>query len=221
MTAFDFQQWLNAHGQSLVVDGQCGPQTRAALIAAFTNPNAAAVDAVYIAVLATRLGCQPKQIRAVTQVESNGAAYDKLGRPKMLFERHKFWQLTNGRFPLSDWNNPESGGYSLNSWNKLTFAACEDALAAFGAVSWGKFQVLGLNWHDLGYPSSLELAYSTVTGEAAHYELFARFVEHNNLLGAIRKLSTNAADNEAFARAYNGPEWRKFDYANQLAEAMA
>jgi hypothetical protein len=61
----------------------------------------------------------------------------------MLFERHKFNRFTNGRFPMSAWNNPMAGGYGEDSWNKLSHAACQDVDAAFSAAAGGGFRCLG------------------------------------------------------------------------------
>jgi hypothetical protein len=220
MTGEELQEWLNTHGQQVVVDGDVGFNTRAAIIAAFTNVCAEAITEEQIAKLAWRLGCSVKQMKAVAKVESGGAGFDRAGRPKILFERHKFYQLTAGRHPLSSFNHPTGGGYNEDSWDKLTRAAGKDAEAAFAAASWGKFQVLGLHWKALGYPSALEMAYSTVTGEAAHYEMLARYIEHFDMKKAIAGLSTDPQDNELFARLYNGPQFKKFRYAEKLAEAM-
>jgi hypothetical protein len=220
MTPADFQTWLNAHGAGLIVDGKPGALTRAAIITVFSNDCAAAIDDAGIEALATRLGCTAKQIRAVSRVESGGAAFDDTGRPKILFERHLFHRATNGRFTPSVFSNPNGGGYNVDSWEKLTLAACKDVDAAFASVSWGKFQVLGKHWQALGYPSPLEMAYSSVTSEAAHYEMLARYIEKNNLKAALAKLSTNAADNVAFAKGYNGPAFKKFAYDTKLSAAM-
>lgn len=221
MTVAELQHWLNAHGQTIATDGVCGPKTREAIVDAFTNVCAAQVTDADIALLAIRLGCTVKQIKAVAKVESGGSAFDGMGRPKILFERHLFHRLTNGAFSVRPFSNPNGGGYNEPSWDKLTLAAGFDPDAAFASASWGKFQVLGTHWRALGYPSPLELAYSTVTGEAAHYELLARYIEKNGLKPALQALSTNPADNVAFAKAYNGPQFKKFAYDTKLAAAMA
>jgi hypothetical protein len=221
MTLADLQQWLGAHGQLVPVDGEGGPVTREAIAAAFTNPGAPLVLDAEISGLALRLGCSPKQLRAVATVESGRSAFDPEGRPKMLFERHKFNRFTNSKFPTSAWNNPMAGGYGEDSWNKLTHAACQDVDAAFSAASWGRFQVLGQHWQGLGYESPLEMAYSTVGSEAAHYEMLARYIERFNLKPALAVLSTDADNNRPFASAYNGPAYEKFSYHLQLAGAMA
>lgn len=221
MTVAELQQWLNTHGQSVSVDGDCGPVTRAALIAAFTNRSAPEINPDDILNLAMRLGCTVKQLVAVSKVESGGSAFDDKGRPKILFERHLFHRFTAGKYGIRVWSNPKGGGYNEDSWEKLTQAACRDVDAAFAAVSWGKFQVLGSHWRVLGYPSALELAYSTVTSEAGHYELLARYIEKNNLKPALCALSPKASDNVAFASRYNGPAYKKFRYDEKLAVAMA
>jgi hypothetical protein len=220
MTPTELQQWLCDHGQTVVVDGNPGPRTRSAIIAAFTNTHAAAVTDQEIATIAARLGCEVKQIRAVSAVESGGAAFDKLGRPKILFERHLFHRLTNGQWSVSGFSNPKGGGYADDSWEKLTQAACRNARAAFSSASWGKFQVLGLHCLALDYPSPIEMAYSTVASEAAHYEMLARYIEKNGLRPAIAKLSTDPLRCQDFAAGYNGPGYRKFDYDVKLARAM-
>jgi hypothetical protein len=220
MNAFELQQWLNEHGQQVAVDGIAGTMTRGAIVRAFTNDCAAAVTPEDIATLASRLGCSEKQIRAVAKVESAGSGFDIHGRPKILFERHIFYRLTNGKFPATSFNQSKGGGYDQDSWDKLTRAAAYDVDAAFASASWGKFQVLGSHWKALGYASPLEMAYSAVTGEAAHFEMLARYVEHFELEQAIRQLSTDPDDNEMFARLYNGPAFRRFAYHLKLAAAM-
>ncbi len=221
MTPTEFQQWLGAHGQPVAVDGQPGPQTRTALKAAFVNLCAPAITDTDLATLADRLGCQTKQLRAVAKVESGGAAYDDNGRPKILFERHKFYKATGGRFGVSAWSNPQRGGYNEDSWEKLARAACQDVGAAFASASWGKYQVMGFHWDALGYPSALDMAYSTVTGEAAHLDMLGRFIEANGLGGKLRALSRNPEDNRAFASAYNGASYAVNDYHTKLARALA
>jgi len=220
MNIAEFQAWLNAHGQSIAADGAAGPATRAAIVAAFSNTAAPAVTEDQVAAFAAEIGCSVKQLRAVARVESGGAAFDAHGRPKILFERHYFHRLTQGRWSVSAFSNADAGGYGEDSWDKLVAAASRDPWAAFQSASWGKFQVMGANWSDLGYASPLEMAWSMRESEAGHYEALARFVKHKGLAVAMQRLSTNPADNEAFAAGYNGQGFRKFDYHTKLAAAM-
>lgn len=221
MTTAEFQAWLNAHGENIAVDGAAGPMTRAAIMSAFANRNAPAVSDAEVTDFAAQIGCTVKQLRAVAKVESGGAAYDAAGRPKILFERHYFHRLTEGRWSVSAFSNPDAGGYSEDSWDKLAAAACRDPWAAFQSASWGKFQIMGAHWNALGYSSPLEMAWAMRQSEAGHYDALVRFVNVNGLADEMQRISTNPADNVAFASKYNGPGFRKFSYDAKLAVAMS
>ena len=221
MTPADFQSWLNTKGANLVVDGQFGAVSRAAMEKVFSNVCADATDEADMAKFAQRLGCTVKQLKAVATVESGGSGYDKQGRPKILFERHLFHRFTNGKYSVAAFSNSTGGGYKDCSWTKLGQACALSPFKAFEAVSWGKFQVLGMWWDELGYASPVEMAYSTVASEDAHYEMLLRYIEMNKMQGAVKALSTVAHDNRAFAKSYNGPAYTKFNYHVKLAKAMA
>lgn len=205
----------------VTADGIFGPQSKVALLARFTNLNAKAITEAQIASLADRLQCTAKQIKAVAAVESSGSGFDRSGKPKILYERHMFHRLTDGKWSVTSYSNPTWGGYKEGSWDKLAAACAKDPDAAFGACSWGKFQVLGLHWSKLGYASSYALAVSTVESEMAHYDLLARYIEAFGLKDELRALSTDPDDCRAFANAYNGPAYQRHDYHTKLAKAMA
>lgn len=220
MTLGEFQTWLNAHGAHLIVDGQLGPATRNAIVNVFTNKNAPAITPADLVILAERLGCTTKQLRAVAKVESGGGAYDMSGRPKILFERHYFHRLTEGRWSTCAFSNASAGGYGEDSWGKLIAASAKDAWAAFQSASWGKFQIMGAHWKALSYASPLEMAHSMVENEAAHYDALVRFVKANKLTDELSAISTDPATCRAFARAYNGSGYEKYRYHEKIAEAM-
>ncbi len=201
-------------------DGLWGPASRAALLAFFANTSAPAITVAEMDAFAARLGCSLRQLAAVATVESSGGGFDRAGRPKILFERHYFHRLTDGRWSPAVFSDPEAGGYEVSSWDKLAAACGRAPDAAFASASWGKFQVMGAHWHMLGYASPFELAASCRVGEVAHYELLARFLEENNLLPQLRALSSNAEDCRAFARAYNGPRYERHAYHTKLARAL-
>lgn len=208
------------HAIGVAADGQWGPASRAELVAALTNRNAPAVTAAEIEAIADRLAARPPQLRAVAAVESSGGGFDVQGRPKILFERHLFHRLTDGRFSPAPFSLSAGGGYSESSWDKLCAAAGKDPGAALGACSWGKFQVLGLHWSKLGYASPWELAHSLTISEAAHYELFARYIEAFGLADELRAVSANPESCRAFAAGYNGPAYQKFAYHTRIAKGM-
>lgn len=220
MNVTELQQWLVERGQSIAVDGKAGPATRAALVAAFTNKEAPAVTPEEIVQFAAEIGCTPKQLNAIAHVESAGGGFDVHGRPKILFERHYFYRLTQGAYGLTSYSNPHGGGYGEDSWEKLALAAGKDPDAAFASASWGKFQIMGAHWHALGFSSSLGMAYHMSRSEAAHYGALVRFIEVNNMADKVKALSTDPADCVAFARSYNGPNYRQNRYDQKLAEAM-
>jgi hypothetical protein len=204
-----------------VPDGKWGPASKAALLAKFTNLHAPAIGIEWMERLAGELGCTTRQLAAVAAVESSGGGFDKLGRPKILFERHLFHRLTDGRWSPSTFSQQTGGGYAENSWTKLADACGKDPEAAFGACSWGKFQVLGLHALKLGFASSYAMALSTVESEAAHYQLLAMYVRTFGLADELRAISAEPDDCKAFAEGYNGPSYRRFNYHVRIAEAMA
>jgi len=215
MTIVDLQQAIGTPA-----DDRWGPASRAALAAYFTNPVAPAVSVAELEAFAERLGCSLRQIAAVAAVESSGSGFDRDGRPKILFERHWFHRQTDGRWSPAIFSDAAPGGYEVDSWLKLAAACGRAPDAAFASASWGKFQVMGGHWHALGYASPFELAASCRAGEVAHYELLARYIEHFGLTEALRALSARADDCRAFAKAYNGPGYERFDYHTKLARAL-
>lgn len=220
MTVADLQRWLNERGASLTVDGQGGPQTRAAILSVFTNLQAPAVTDDELAEFADRCGASLKQLQAVAKVESAGGGFTDSGLPKILYERHYFWRLTKGAHGQTPWSNPKGGGYSESSWDKLCRAACVDPDAALASCSWGKFQIMGAHWEALGYPSPLSMAYTMRQSEADHYEALVRFIAANRLQDEMRAISRDPETCRAFARQYNGPAYERFSYHTKLAEAM-
>lgn len=202
-------------------DGLWEAKSNAALLAAFTNTHAPAVTAEEIVAIAKRLGCTPKQLSAVAKVESSGSGFDDQGRPKILFERHLFHRATDGKWSPTIYSNPVGGGYGISSWAKLSAACAKDPDAAFGSASWGKFQVLGLHWSRLKYASAFELARSTTISEGAHYELFARFIEVNNLADELAQISSDPDDCRPFAKNYNGSSYERFSYHTRIAAEMS
>lgn len=201
-------------------DGAFGPKSKAALLAHFTNTAAPAVTPSEIAAFAARLGATVQQVRAVAAVESGGAGFDNTGKPKILYERHIFNRLTKGKWSPASFSQPKGGGYSEDSWAKLAAACAVNPDAAFASCSWGRFQVMGMHSAALGYASPYALAHSTVSSEAAHYELLCRYIEVNGLVDEVRALSTDPETCRAFARGYNGPGYEDFAYHVKLARAM-
>lgn len=210
-------------------DGKWGPASRKALLSAFANRQAPAIDVHDLAAAAHRLGCSILQLHAVREVEAAGSGFDAAGRPKLLWERHRFHKQTGGRFSPSSFSQSIAGGYTydanrdgvVDSWDRLSDAiATGEVDAAFQSCSWGAFQIMGDWWDELDYASPFALAWSCRSGEAAHLDMLVRFIEHNSLQDEIRALTSNPATCRAFAAAYNGPAYRKNRYDEKLAAVM-
>lgn len=217
MNIIDLQKAVGARP-----DGIWGQKSRDALLMTFTNIAAPALTQSDIKGFAKRLGVSVKQLQAVAYVEASGKGFDKKGRPKILFERHKFHKYTGGVWSTSSFSNPVGGGYSESSWDKLLGAIVTGAVdAAFMACSWGKFQVLGEWWDEFGFASPFALAHSTVASEAKHYELLIAYVEHTGLQDEMAMISTDPETCRAFAKGYNGATYAKLGYHTKIAAAMA
>ena len=170
---------------------------------------------------AAALGCETAAIRAVAEVETRGAAFLPSGRPAILFERHVFRRLTEGRF---DAEAPEisarlPGGYGKGGegqYARLRAALALDRAAALKSASWGRFQIMGFNAEAAGFSGVEPFVAAMCESEAAHLFAFVAFVRAKGLDRALR-----ARDWAGFARGYNGPDFARHAYDRRLAEAWA
>lgn len=232
MNVRELQQWLNAHGADpiLKIDGDGGKETRRAFLQVFVNKNAKAITSEQLLDIAKRLGdTSTKRINAVAKVESTGGGWFDTGLPKILYERHYFYNLTKGKYGINQrLSNPKSGNYTLDankndindSWEKLSEACCLDPDAALQSVSIGKFQVMGKHYKSLGFDHPIDMLWAARSSEYEHYKMLAGYIEFNNLKKAFLALSTNSETNRALAKGYNGPAYEKYQYHIQLANAM-
>lgn len=169
---------------------------------------------------ADRLGVTPAHVRAVDDVESRGNGFLTDGRPKILFEAHVFSRRTGGRY---DESHP---GISSPTWdrslykggaaehNRLAKAAALDRDAAIQSASWGRYQIMGMNWEACDY-DSLDAFYDAMhRSETDHLRAFTEFVISEGLDAALR-----VEDWTAFARGYNGPGYRKNRYDEKMRRA--
>lgn len=207
-----------------------GLRSREALSKRLSNKKAPAITEAQFQVAADRLGVSVKHIKAIRKVEAPRGPYDDLGRPNILFERHKFRNNTDpvGKFNQSspDLSGPPygPGGYGsfASQYDKLFKACTLDPEAAFRACSWGAFQVLGENAVSLGYGSALDMALSLVESENAHLETVIRFIEHNKLTDELRACKAkNPKSCVPFVSAYNGLGYAAFSYDKKFATALA
>jgi hypothetical protein len=167
---------------------------------------------------AQRLGVDGRTIKAVAAVESNGEGFLRDGRPKILFERHVFHRLTEGRFDASspEVSNAQAGGYVGNEgeYPRLYRALQLDGEAAVQSVSWGAFQLMGFNWKACGEKSLYGFLLAMHHNEDAHLALAMEFMRSKGLAPYLQR-----RDWAGFAKIYNGPAYAKNQYDTKLAKA--
>lgn len=169
---------------------------------------------------ASRLDCDWQALAAVAEVESGrlGAFFED--RPVILFERHLFSRKTQRAF---DHSHPHlsgpAGGYPPNQrerWAQLAEAFALDPEAALESTSWGRFQLLGQNFADLGLLRARSYVAKIARSERDGLEAFQAFIIANSLTAPLR-----AKDWATFARRYNGANYRANRYDERMAEAYA
>lgn len=175
-------------------------------------------DASYVSA-AQALRCEVDAIKAVAATETKRAAWDSVGRPAILFERHYFSRLTHHVFDRShpDIGNRVAGGYGRFSaqYPKLGRAAMLNELAALQSASWGMFQIMGVHFRLCGFASVEDFVTAMLDSETKHLAAFVAFISgHPAMLRALR-----GKDWTTFARLYNGPNYAENDYDTNIRDA--
>lgn len=213
------QTWLNLHGAKLVVDGIGGAATRQAIFDVFRNTQASPITPAEISLFAAEIGVTARQLATIAKVESGGSGWDNRGLLTALWERHYLWRRVQITVPVL--SNPARGGYTIDadgdgindSWEKLADAALKFGFGiAAECASFGKFQIMGAWWKQLGYPSVADFIWQMTRSEAAHYRALVRYIEVNRLEHAAQAISDDPRDCLAFARGFNGKGQQGYDY---------
>ncbi len=176
---------------------------------------------------ARELRCAVAAVKAVCEVEAPEGGFDAEGRPRILFEGHKFSAATGGRFDRSHptlsypvWTRQHyARGATADARNagehqRLQAACALDRQAALASASWGKFQILGANFKACGFATLQTFINAMYASESTQLGAFIRFVRHEQLDDEMRELRW--AD---FARRYNGPRYAENNYHGKLAAA--
>lgn len=162
---------------------------------------------------AKQLGCEAAVIKAVVLTELGiRGPFDELGRPTILFERHRFSALTTGKFDKLDpeISNPVRGGYGKFSaqYPKLERAAKLDPVAAPKAASWDAFQIMGENFKQAGHVSVDAFVAAMKVSVQEQLKAFVAFVKGNAKL----QKAMAAKQWASFAAGYNGPSYKVNEY---------
>lgn len=157
-------------------------------------------------------------IKAVAEVEAPKGGFLPDGQVRILFERHKFHQHTKGKFSTKhpDISNSSPGGYvgEAGEHKRLAKAVALDRNAALISASWGKFQIMGENWDDLGYDSLQEFINAMHASELEQLMAFVKFIKVNKLADELQR-----KDWAAFAYRYNGKNYAINKYDKKMAAA--
>ncbi len=172
--------------------------------------------------IGAKIGVGEDEIHAVMDVETRGSGFDSQGRPRILFERHKFYKYLPASKKAagvkSGLANKRPGGYGKESaqYGKLVRAMAIDKTAALKSASWGLGQIMGFNHEAAGYATVDAMVKAFMDDEDNHLEAMINFIKFNHLDDELR-------DHEwaAFARGYNGPGYRRNDYHTKLTTAYA
>jgi hypothetical protein len=156
------------------------------------------------------------EIWAVLSVETSGCGYLPDRRPKLLFERHIFHHLTDGRFDNRDpdISQPTAGGYGApgaHQYDRLAAAMQLDRNAALQSASWGMGQIMGENFKAAGFPNVEDMVAAMVASENDQLLAVAKFMLANGMGEPLRQ-----QDWAGFARRYNGPNFARNDYDGKL-----
>ena len=169
------------------------------------------------------IGVGEDEIRAVVEVEASGSGFDAMGRPKMLFEPHRFYvelgdtpkrarAMASG-LAYKKWGTKP---YPKDSYPRLDAAMQMDLPAALRSSSWGLAQIMGFNHRSAGYISAQAMVEDFLDDEEKHLEAMLRFIVNEGLDDDMRERRW-----ETFARVYNGPSYAKHGYHTKLAAAFA
>lgn len=167
-----------------------------------------------IAGAAGDLSVNAQEVWTVISVETAGCGFLPDRRPQILFERHIFHRLTNGRFDDGDISDPSPGGYGAagaHQYDRLAAAMALDQEAAFQSTSWGLGQILGTNFAAAGFASVDLMVQAMIDTEDAQLAAVGAFIVANRLDRALK-----AHDWTSFARGYNGPDFAANHYDVRL-----
>ncbi|CDN46819.1 N-acetylmuramidase family protein [Neorhizobium galegae] len=172
---------------------------------------------------AALLSVTEAHVRAVASVEALGSGYLASGRPKILFEAHKFSASTSRRYDSSHpnissktWNQKLYGGGGEHQYARLAEAMKLHETAALASSSWGAFQILGSNFEPAGYPSVQAFVYAACQSEDEQLFSFCAFVKANPTMHKALK----AKDWAGFASRYNGSGYKANAYDTKLSAAF-
>ena len=170
----------------------------------------------------------PAALAAIAQTESGGITTTRInGRdePLIRFEGHYFDKRLSpadqAQARALKLSSPKAGAIrnpatQAARWKLLQQATQINRDAAYESTSWGIGQVMGANWHWLGYASVSDMVDTVCSSVQQQIELMSRFLIYSNLRDAL-----NNHEWQKIAYNYNGPLYAKNQYDRKIAQAYA
>jgi hypothetical protein len=151
------------------------------------------------------LGVNVPETWTVLVVETSGCGFLPDRRPQILYERHCFHRLTQGKYDDGDISDSKAGGYGAagaHQYERLERATKKDRTAALQSTSWGIGQLMGANHIQGGFADVEAMVLAMSESEDRQLTAMGRFLVSSGLNVALQ-----ARDWTAFARGYNGPNY--------------
>ena len=173
--------------------------------------------------VAEELGVETAAIRAVVEIETgkNHQGFYSKSHPVINFDRSLFSRNVKKSgisVPAATYSKimADSRGKSHEERNvtRFSLAAEVDETLAVESTFWGMFQIGGFNWRRCGTSSAKQFEYLMSRSERDQLELFAHFLVSTDLVKYLKTKNWSA-----FARHYNGPNYRARGYHTRLAAA--
>ena len=173
----------------------------------FQSTNTAPVTKRNIQLAAKVIGCEPAAVQAVSMIEApkGGFLPDPDNRPTILFESHTFHTLTKGVYDNAHANISTSnwvhnyGAAGAHQYDRLQEAINLNREAALESASWGKYQIMGMNFQSAGFNNVEDFVASMCVSEVKQLNAFVSFIVKNNIAQYMR-----TKDWSRFALRYNG-----------------
>jgi hypothetical protein len=171
---------------------------------------------------AQSLQCAVAAVKAVCHIEAPRGGFNPDDTPVTLFEGHKFYKFTAGKFAVQAPDlcfARQTRQFYGKTWQaeqaRLQRAMALDREAALQSASWGKFQIMGFNYHLVGFESVQAFVNAMYAGEREQLLAFVQYVRTAGLAPALRR-----QDWAGFAYGYNGAAYADNDYDSKLATAF-
>lgn len=180
------------------------------------------LDDIDLPRIASQIGVGEDEVHAFIDAETRGSGFDDQGRPKILFERHKFYLFcSKEKLPTAikaGLANKRAGGYGKESeqYAKLARAMKIDERAALLSCSWGLAQIMGFNHLTAGYATIDAMILAFMADEENHLQAAITFIKNSGLDDELRQ-----HDWKGFAKGYNGTNYAINKYDQKLAAAFA